>query len=52
MSLILVADYEIFKCDSLLGVLDVNTDTIYQMWDVQEITQFIEEHLNDIWIRF
>ena len=48
----LIADYEIFKRDSLLGVLDVDTDKIYQMWDVSEIRTFIKDHLEDIWIGF
>ena len=45
-----IADYEIFKKDSLLGVLDVETDNIYQMWDISEIKNFIKEHINDIWV--
>ncbi len=47
----LVADYEIFKKDSLLGVLDIETDNIYQMWDISEIKNFIRKHINDIWVR-
>ena len=48
----LVADYEIFKKDSLLGVLDTDTDEIHQMWGVPEIRRFIQDHLEDIWIGF
>ena len=48
----LVADYEIFKKDSLLGVLDTDTNEIYQMWGVPEIRRFIQDHLEDIWIGF
>lgn len=47
----LVADYEIFKHDSLLGVLDIETEEIYQIWNIQEIKNFIKLHLDDIWIR-
>lgn len=47
----LVADYEIFKHDSLLGVLDIETEEIYQIWNIQEIKNFIKFHLDDIWIR-
>lgn len=47
----LVADYEIFKKDSLLGVLDIETNEVYQMWDISEIKEFIRNHLNEIWIR-
>ena len=52
MVIILVADYEIFKKDSLLGVLDIDTNEIHQMWGVEEIRTFIRDHLEDIWIGF
>lgn len=52
MVFILVADYEIFKRDSLLGVLDTDTGDIHQMWGVPEIRSFISDHLEDIWIGF
>ena len=52
MVIILVADYEIFKKDSLLGVLDTDTNEIHQMWGVEEIRTFIRDHLEDIWIGF
>lgn len=48
----LVVDYEIFKKDSLLGVLDTDTNEIYQMWGVPEIRRFIQDHLEDIWVGF
>ena len=48
----LVADYEIFKKDSLLGVLDIETNEVYQMWDISEIRKFIRDHLGDIWIGY
>lgn len=47
-----IADYEIFKHDSLLGVLDTETDIVYQMWDVEVIKNFIKTHLNEIWVGF
>ena len=47
-----IADYEIFKHNSLLGVLDTETDTIYQMWDVKEIKNFIRDHLGEMWVGF
>ena len=47
-----VADYEIFKHDSLLGVLDTDTDKIYQIWNVEEIKNFIRHHLEEIWVGF
>jgi hypothetical protein len=36
----------------LLGVLDIETNTIYQIWGVPEIAEFIETHLADIWVGF
>ena len=48
----LIADYEIFKHDSLLGVLDIETDKIYQIWDITDIRNFIQEHIGDIWIGY
>lgn len=48
----LIADYEIFKYDSLLGVLDVETNAVYQIWGVPEIAEFIKAHLTDIWVGF
>lgn len=48
----LVADYEIFKKDSLLGVLDIETDNIYQMWDIKDIKEFIQKHLDEVWVGY
>ena len=36
----------------MLGVLDIETNTIYQIWGVPEIAEFIETHLADIWVGF
>ena len=47
-----IADYEIFKHDSLLGVLDTETNEIHQIWDVNGIKKFIREHLDEIWVGF
>ena len=48
----LVADYEIFKKDSLLGVLDVETDNIYQMCNIKDIKEFIQKHLVEVWVGY
>ena len=48
----LVADYEIFKRDSLLGVLDIETDKVYQMWNISDIKDFIRHNLAEIWIGY
>ena len=47
-----IADYEIFKKDSLLGVLDTKTDEVHQMWGVNDIKTFIRKHLDEIWVGF
>lgn len=48
----LIADYEIFKHNSLLGVLDVETNKIYQIWDITNIRNFIQEHIGNIWVGY
>lgn len=48
----LIADYEIFKHDSLLGVLDTETDEIYQMWSVDDIKEFIRSNLSEVWVGY
>ena len=48
----LVADYEIFKHDSLLGVLDTETNEIHQMWSVDEIREFIQSNLSEVWVGY
>lgn len=47
----LIADYEIFKKDTLLGVLDIETEEIHQIWSISDIKNFIKTHLGEIWIR-
>lgn len=47
----LIYDWEIFKHNSLLGILDVETDTVTQLWNIDDIKQYIMTHLEDIWIR-
>ena len=48
----LIADYEIFKKDSLLGVLDTETNEIYQMWNISDIKDFIKHNLTEIWVGY
>ena len=47
----LVYDWEIFKHNSLLGVLDIETDEIIQLWDIDEIKRYIKNNLSEVWIR-
>lgn len=47
----LVYDWEIFKHDSLLGVLNIDTREVVQLWDIKEIRKYILYNLDEIWIR-
>ena len=47
----LVYDWEIFKHNSLLGILNIDTNEVIQLWDIEKIRNYINEHLDDIWIR-
>lgn len=47
----LVYDWEIFKHNSLLGVLDTDTNKIIQLWNISEIKNYINKNLNVVWIR-
>lgn len=49
---IVIFDFEVFEYDVLLGVHIFNDDSIEvkQTWDLDEIRQFYEEHIEDIWV--
>ena len=47
----LIYDWEIFKHNCLLGVLDVETNEIVQLWDIYDIKTYTKNHLNEIWVR-
>lgn len=47
----LIYDWEIFKHNSLLGVLNIDTDEVIQSWDIEEIKKYTREHLDQVWIR-
>lgn len=47
----LVYDWEIFKHNSLLGILDTDTNKIIQLWNISEIKNYINKNLNVVWIR-
>ena len=51
---ILIIDFEVFKYDTLLGVLILNdkdnTITKYQTWDLQEIKKFYFDNKNSLWV--
>ena len=47
----LVYDWEIFKHNCLLGVLNIETGKITQLWDIDEIKHYIKNNLDEVWIR-
>lgn len=50
---IIIYDFEVFKYDVLLGthIFEDNDDIkTWQTWDLDEIRQFYEEHIEDIWV--
>lgn len=52
MSNIIIFDFEVFKKDVLLGAIIVNNSEkkYYQTWSLQEIKDFYQNHINDIWV--
>ena len=48
----LIYDFEIFKHDTLLGVLNEETGEIFQSWDIDEIKDFTKKNLNNIWVGY
>lgn len=48
----LIYDFEVFKHNTLLGVLNEETDEIFQMWDIKEIKDFAKRNLDNVWIGY
>ncbi len=48
----LIYDFEIFKHDTLLGVLDTDTNKIVQLWDIPSIKEFAKKNLSEIWVGY
>lgn len=48
----LIYDYEVFKHDTLLGILNEETGEVTQVWDIPRIRELVEEGLNNIWIGY
>lgn len=48
----LIYDFEVFKHDTLLGVLNEETGEIFQMWSIAQIKRFAEENLDNIWVGY
>lgn len=49
---LIIFDFEIFYYDTLLGyiILDNDNAECHQTWSLDEIRQFYNEHIDDIWI--
>lgn len=47
----LIYDYETFKHDVLLGVLNEETEEIIQVWGVDAIKELIKKNLDNLWVR-
>ena len=52
MVIILIYDFEVFKQDTLLGVLNTETNEITQLWDVAKIREFTNDSIDEIWVGF
>lgn len=48
----LIYDYEVFKHDTLLGVLNEETGEVIQIWDIPTIKTLIEKYISNIWIGY
>ena len=48
----LIYDYEVFKHDTLLGILNEETGEVTQVWDIPKIKDLVEDGLNNIWIGY
>ena len=49
---LLIIDFEVFKYDTLLGVLEIDRDTItkHQMWDLEMIKKYYLLNQDSMWI--
>lgn len=48
----LIYDFECFKHDVLLGVLNEETNEIFQSWNISKIQDFAKNNLNNIWVGY
>ena len=48
----LLYDFEVFKHDTLLGVLNEETGEVTQLWDIDEIKSFTRKNLENIWVGY
>lgn len=45
-------DFEVFKHDTLLGMLNEETGEVIQTWDISEIKAITKDNLNNIWVGY
>ena len=48
----LIYDFECFKHDTLLGVLNEETGEVFQSWSIPTIRNHTKENLNNIWVGY
>lgn len=48
----LIYDFEIFRYDTLLGVLNEETGEVTQLWNIDEIKSFTRKNLENIWVGY
>lgn len=48
----IVYDYEVFKHNTLLGALDIETGKITQLWDIPAIKKYIHDNVGQVWIGY
>lgn len=48
----LIYDFEVFKHNILLGILNEETEEVIQLWDINEIREFTEKNLRNIWVGY
>ena len=48
----IIYDFEVFKHNTLLGVLNEETGDIIQLWNIDRIREFIEENLKNVWVGY
>ena len=45
-------DFEVFKHDTLLGVLNTDTGEVIQIWNIPQIRELAESQIKDIWVGY
>ena len=48
----IIYDFEVFKHDTLLGALNEETGEITQLWNIDQIREFTEKNLNNVWVGY